>query len=677
MKKLRYIAALFLLGAMAACNTLDIPPINVVQDKDVFNDAGMQAYMAALYSRMPIEDFKYNTANNDGFNNWNNINSTWINTGENANRNNGSFANPANGYWKNGYQVIRNCNYLIEQLPSYASTLTQAKADKWIAETKFVRAFTYFALTKRYGGVPITEQVQSFTGENLVELQIPRSSEQEVYDFILSDIDYVIANMPEASEQKGRVNKNVAAAFKSRVALFAGSIARYGIPYIVDGKMLCGIPAAKANDYFKLAFQAAKSIDGKYSLYSKTWSATDKIASATNYANLFLDESSPENILVKGYSYPEAVHSFDAVNSPPRMTTTYGDRYNPTLDYVELFDGLPKNNNGQLKTTNDLGNYIVYDYVEQLFENCEPRLRGTVLLPGMTFKGVRVDLRRGTIVESINPSTPIKKFVAEDMTTGYTSVAFYSANVKQSSGWNNQTAYKLSNGLSINPCGLEGPTSSNGGTTGTLTGFHGRKWLRPDLAPSSTTLHTSTQSWIELRYAEVLLNRAEAALELFQNGVANVDGTNLQEDAYTCINAIRTRAGANLLTGASELAANASIAKNKGVGGYVLAPTRGLQIIRIERRKELAFENKIYWDMLRWRTADLEVNSRIWRKCNPFLFAKGAVPEATDYVLGKYIFDCRYDERGSKFTIATKNYYEPIPGAELTANPLLKQNEQY
>lgn len=674
MKNIKHIAVALLLGFTTACNDLNIAPLNVVQDKDAFTDAGMLAYMAALYSRLPMEDFKYSASEGtEGFDTWNNIATPAINTGENANRNNGGFVNPARGYWKSGYQVIRNANYLIQQLPSYSTTLTQAKVDKWIAEARFVRAYTYFALAKRYGGVPITEQVQALGG-NAEELLIPRSSEEEVYKFILADLDFVITNMPEASEQKGRVNKNIAAAFKSRVALHAGSIARYANPYVVDGVMLNGIPKEKANDYFKLSFQAAKSVEGKYSLYMKKWSASDKISTADNYAELFLDETSTETIFGKGYSFPEAVHSFDAVYAPPHMTSTYGDRFNPTLDYVELFDGLPKNAKGQLQTTNAQGNYIVYDYVEQLFENVEPRLRGTILLPGQAIKGVRTDLRRGTLVESVDPSVPIKKFIDEELTTGYGSNSFFAANVKQSGTWNNQTPITLSTGQAINPTGMDGPTSSN---QGTITGFHGRKWLMPALAPASTALHRSSQSWIDMRYAEVLLIRAEAALELHQNGVSSVDGVVLQNDAFESINAIRNRAGATLLKTAAELSATAPIAVNQGVGGYVLAPTRGLQIIRIERRKELAFENKLWWDMIRWRTADAEVNARIWRKCNPFLFAKGAVAESTDYIKGKYIFDCRFEERSSRFTFATKYYYEAIPNSELIANPKLKQNEQY
>ncbi|MGN6510298.1 MAG: hypothetical protein ACTHLD_12640, partial [Chitinophaga sp.] len=59
------------------------------------------------------------------------------------------------------------------------------------------------------------------------------------------------------------------------------------------------------------------------------------------------------------------------------------------------------------------------------------------------------------------------------------------------------------------------------------------------------------------------------------------------------------------------------------------------------------------------------------------LFAKGAHPVTIDYVEGKYIFDCRFDERNSSFTFQVKMYYEPIPGGERTKNPGLEQNLGY
>lgn len=78
-------------------------------------------------------------------------------------------------------------------------------------------------------------------------------------------------------------------------------------------------------------------------------------------------------------------------------------------------------------------------------------------------------------------------------------------------------------------------------------------------------LNRSAQSWIEFRYGEVLLNRAEAAMELAEAGQGKVN----KEDAYTCINVIRERAGATLLGNVAETT---------------------MEIVRTERRKELGFE---------------------------------------------------------------------------------------
>lgn len=659
---------------LGACTDLDMPPLNIVQDEDVFTESGMKAYMASLYSRMPIEDFKSGiVAASDGFNHWNCIKMSDCNTGTYTNREINAFVNPTREYWTNGYQVIRYANHLIDQLPNYKNTLGEIKINQWSAEAKFIRAFTYFELAKRYGGVPLIEKVQGLT-ENLDEIKTPRSSEKATFDFILDDLDFAIQNLDIKSENNGRVNKHIAAAFKSRVALHAGSIARYGTPYIVDNIMLCGIPKEDANNYFKVAFEAAKSVENEYSLYRKGWVAGDKIKQADNYANIFLDDTSPETIFSKGYYYPNAVHSWDAVNSPTHMTSIYGDRFNFTLDFVELFDGLELNAKGELKTLDDNGKYIVYSDLAGPFADAEPRLRGTVLLPGMPFKGTYVDLRRGILKENIDPDIPIEKFLGEGATTAYSTSAYFKENVVISTTTANQTPYTLSDGKKLNPIGRCGPL---GGTANAcVTGFHGRKFLDPNISPSLTALHKSTQSWIELRYAEILLIRAEAAIELFQNG-ASIPGIDLQQDAFDCINAIRDRAGAVKLTSKADLNNSSPQAKGTGQGSYILAPTEGLRIIRVERRKELAMENKLWWDMLRWRTADLEVNNRSWRICCPFLFSSTVDIKDTYYYEGKYIFDCRTDERNSKFTVAVKNYYEPIPESQISSNEFLKQNPYY
>ncbi|MXV17235.1 RagB/SusD family nutrient uptake outer membrane protein [Hufsiella ginkgonis] len=658
----------FLVMGAYACKKLDVAPPNILTDEVVLSTPeGIKAYMASLYGRLPIEDFKYSATDNTfgyrGFNTWNTINSLSVNTGENANRNSGGFQNPAQGWWSDGYSVIRYANNLIEQLPKQPA-LTPANVKRWVGEAYFMRAYTYFALAKRYGGVPLVKNMQQYTGSNGDQLFVQRSSEDESFDLIRADLDSAINRLGETSENPGRANKYVAAAFKSRAMLYAGSVARYGIPVSVNGVMVNGIPAAKANDYFKEAYTAAKMLEGKYSLYMKSWSATDKTAAANNFANLFLDAGSPENIFTKGYSFPDAVHSWDHLYNPTHMTQSGGDRYCPTLDFVEMFDGLNKNAKGQLVTTNASGAYLVYNSAAEAFSNAEPRLRGSVLFSGSKHKGATVDIRRGIFVETIDPATPVQKFFPDESKLAYSTLAFYKDNVKESAQANasGQTVYKLSNGVQLYPSGLDGVSSAKGYAS--VTGFQGRKYLLPDLAISNTNIHQSTQPWIELRYAEVLLNRAEAALELFQNNGTVPGAADLQQDAFECMNLVRNRAGAQLLASKADLSSGAAL--TLAAGGYAVAPNRAQQLIRVERKKELAMENKTYWDLKRWRTFDQEVNARIWRVCMPFLFAKGATAVAADDVQGKWALDCRYDERGSAFTFPVRNYYEPIPGTEIT-----------
>ena len=678
MKNYRYIVLVFILGILGSCQSFDIPPKNVLTDEDIYNEGGIKAYMVGLYGRLPMDDFNVsNDGDRGGYFQWNNIIWPMLSTGETVNRNNTGIYIPEKGYWSPGYQVIRQANVLIVNLPDYVGVLTGA--EEWIAEARFIRAYVYFQLVKRYGGVPLIEEPQYLENGEESSLWIARSSHEASYDFILKDLDYAIENMAAKSET-GRANKYVAAAFKSRVALYAGSIARYGTKFThtVDGVMLCGIPSEKANGYFKQAWDAAKIVEtGNYSLYKGNADL------AENFAQIFEKaDNSSESVFVRQYDYSNYRHSFDAVYSPPRMTSTYGDRYNVTLDWVELFDGLPLDETtGRLKTVDDENNYIVYNSPRELFDNAEPRLKGSILLPGHVYKGIELDIRRGIVKEEMDPSVKIKKMIVDDgqNTQSYNNVTelFKDGTIKETTqSVTTQTPYELSNGIKLNINGMDGP--ANGGTNNTVTGFHGRKWLDMSLTPSTTKLHESHQTWIDIRYAEVLLNRAEAALELAQNGEGNYNGANMQDDAATCVNAVRERAGADLLSSSAELSAAPGYERGTGKGSFVLAPTRGLQLIRVERYKELAFEHKLYWDLRRWFTFDQQIYNYRRRMLNPFLFAKGATINENGNPEGKYIYDARVCERANNnLTFATKYYYEKIPDGQLKTNPLLVQNNQY
>lgn len=663
---------ILLTSMLMGCESLDVNPTGHLDEEDINNEGGIEAFMAALYGHLPMDDFNVtDNADRGGYFSWSSIKWPMTSTGESVCSDNTGMYTITQGYWQPGYEIIRNANKQIDKFESEEKPTAQTEA--WLGEIKFIRAYVYFQLVKRYGGVPILTKAQDLDED----LDIARNSHEECYDFILSDLDYAIEHMNPTSD-KGRANKYVAAAFKSRVALFAGSIARYGGKYehTVNDVMLCGIPAERANDYFQQAYAAAKLVEeGGYELYNGDG---DK---AVNFQNVFVKaDDSKESVFIRQHNFNNYVHSFDAIYSPERMTSTYGNRYNITLDWVELFDGLPIDPaTGKIKTTDDQGNYIVYDNATSIYDNAEPRLKGSIIMPGEVFKGVELDIRRGIIKEEVDPATPIKKFVADDYitTTPYNDNSTYASMIKQTTEvLKSQKPYVTSAGTQLLMNGLDGP--GNGGSVGTLTGFHGKKWLNPDLTPSGTMLHSSFQSWIDIRYAEVLLNRAEAALELAQNGVENYDGKTMRTDAFECINKIRERAGATLLTGEAELSTEPAYKHGEGIGGFVAAPNRGLQIVRVERYKELAFEHKIYWDLRRWFTFDQQIYNYRRRMLNPFLFAKGATVKENSIPQGKYIFDARICERADNaLTFETKFYYEQIPDAQRKSNPLLEQNAQY
>ena len=270
MKTLKNILMCAALGTvLAGCTDLDIPPKNILTNEDIYNEGGITAYMAGLYNHLPMEDFNMgDRADHGGFYNWLSEKTTLGSTGEYANNVCGnSCVYGDKGYWKEAYQIIREANVLIQDLPNY-SNLTGY--EEWIAEARFIRAYTYYALVKRYGGVPLLAEPQPMTSDQSV-LNVARSSHEDCVDFILEDLDYAMQHMT-ADKVNGRANKYVAAAVKMRVALYAGSVARYGQAYNYTGQtgtMLTGIPEERANDYFQQAFAASLEVEkGGYALHT-------------------------------------------------------------------------------------------------------------------------------------------------------------------------------------------------------------------------------------------------------------------------------------------------------------------------------------------------------------------------------------------------------------------------
>ena len=124
----------------------------------------------------------------------------------------------------------------------------------------------------------------------------------------------------------------------------------------------------------------------------------------------------------------------------------------------------------------------------------------------------------------------------------------------------------------------------------TRTGYYLRKLLRDDCNPNSTQQLAQFHYPVYIRFTEIFLAYAEAANEAWGPKNAGPDGYS----AYDVIKAIRQRAG---------IGSNGSDPYLETCAGD---PEMMRQLIRNERRIEMCFENKRFWDLRRWK-ADLNV----------------------------------------------------------------------
>ena len=227
MKKFSYIL-IVLLAFSWSCNDddfLDREPTNILLDHQVWNDESLiLSVISDLYFRIPeyqsvtswwtYADFDEAFASNFG-DYWRHKNNEW---------GYGDW-----GLWN--YDYIRELNLYIQKASSeLTDELDPAVKARFVAEGRFLRAVNYFELVKRMGGVPLILEplTYDFSGDASY-LEYPRAKESEVYDFILNELDEIKNDLPNDTEVKSRATQGVVLAMKSRVALYAASIAKYGV----------------------------------------------------------------------------------------------------------------------------------------------------------------------------------------------------------------------------------------------------------------------------------------------------------------------------------------------------------------------------------------------------------------------------------------------------------------
>lgn len=677
-----FILSLIGLIFFTACTDLDIPPKNIISDEDLLtNESGMEIYMARMYSNMPFEDFKYMAQWGIEFNSW--LGAIGIEgTGEALNRDGicHAFTGERTAYWGKAYTLLRDANYLMETLPKYKNSFPEVTYNHYMGEAYFVRATVFYAMARRFGGVPLVTKVIPYPAEQ-DELEVPRASEEETWDQVLADFDKAAVLLQPTSPKNGYSNKYVALAFKSEAMLYAGSVAKYNetvTGHLTGFGQKTGVRVigfaedtweAVSKKYFREAYLAAQEVieSGNYSLYKKKWSASDPEAQYKNMVEMFIDQSSPENIYVKEYTYPTLTHGFDAYSAPFIFKAPLASGTCPTLDFLELYDGFDRYPDGTIKLTNGLsnteGDYLMYDSPMDFFKNAEPRLRAYVIFPGDMFKGKEIEIRAGVYTGKVPIHPLFNDYSYNTAETGYQLLDVYKQQPQTlylSPREGNSQEIVSYNGSEMTAAGANGPFYDNG--EGCITGLYDRKWLNPD--PSFDAGEgKSAQHFILMRYAEVLLNAAEAAVELSLAGETSPDGSNLIQVATNAVNEIRERAGATLLA------------------SNITSDETGRNIVRKERRKELALEHKTKWDLRRWRVQHYDGRDGFWGENrdkdtysnNSRYRFRGLYPFFSTQS-GKYFFDARFQWVSLKtFEYNIVDYYFAIPGGEVTKSPVIDQ----
>lgn len=603
-----FLAGVTLCALLTSCGDgwLERDPKAIITEEQIWNDPKLiKSLLANYYDRLPSLHGNFNTGGMTETDD-----AMWTGTLDANWRNEFQFGDDYGRYWD--YGLIRDINLALDNIDKFSTQLKEEQKQLFTAELRFQRAFIYFELVKRMGGVPlITEQlIYDFSGDPS-SVQVARSKEYEIYDFIYTETQAIKNQLAGNEKSKSRANTYVALALQSRAMLYAASTAKYNslmaVPIATAGGEV-GIPAEKADDYYQKSLIASKEIieKGPYELYQIVPNKGDNF-----YEMLNTKEGNKEVIFVKDFIAPLKSHRFAYDNIVKSLTedNETSSSISPSLSLVESFDYLD-GSKGTLRLKKGSGEYLLYDKVSDVFANKDARLYGTIVYPGTTFRSLPVNIQAGVAIW-------------ENGELRLSVNALLGSNYGDGGVWT----------------GLDGPKDNERDVTN--TGFYIRKHVS-NKSMASTRGQGADNWWPWFRLGEIYLNAAEAAFELKEPG------------AKDYVNRLRVRAGfpENSIT------------------------TLTTEIIRNERRVELAFEDHRYFDLKRWRIAhevwngNEESDDAVIHGLYPYRVIR---PGHADN--GKFIFDKMRPTRFRKarfFRMA--NYYASIEQKVLNNNPKIVKN---
>src|SRR5438477_6923104 len=587
-------AAVLLLLGLSSCNgVMDLTPKDQFADDAVFADPNLaQAFVNDMYRGLGHGLYEIMLASisdeSHFIHNYNTepVVKSIITSSDRGAIDDGRFAHYN---WAPTYSRIRQTNIFLSKIDG--TTFDAALKQRMKGEVFFLRAYFYHNLMRMYGGVPIITKVYGLNED----YQVARNTFQETVAFIAANADSAAALLPlsYSGVDLGRATKGAALALKARVLLYAASDLYNANP---SGQPENGYTTPHDRTaLWRAAKDAAKAgMDlGIYGLFRPTPANAQE--ATQNYGDLFLQTMSEEVILSRFFlSTRDDGYNPGLFNGPNGFHTWGGNTPIQNLvDDYRMADGSKFDWNNPAEAA-------------ALYANRDPRFYASIAYDGAPWRP-RPDDVKG--LDSVGMIQTFRQLAIRNDSGRVTAVV----------------------------PGLDTRDSPVENWNGAYSGYYLRKFVDPSI---NAQFIKEQVPWIFFRYAEVLLNYAEASIEL-----------NELTDAVNALNQIRVRAGMPVFSAALGQAALRDEYRN-------------------ERRVETAFEEQRFFDVRRWMTAP-QVFSKVAGGINIFLDGTSRTDRTTWHNY-RYAIDTVQARAWND-----KMYFMPIRFDELNRNGLLKQNPGY
>ena len=289
MKKITVILAAVIF--LVSCNNdfLNKTPLDKLSEDAVFNSTALaESYINALYTVLPdpFQEGNIGCITDEGYFRYGGSSTRYIASGNmtpdnvmynyeggQAHSTRTTFLN----IWNRTYERIYRMNYFLNYVDEKGTNIPEDDVNRLKGEVYFLRAWAYYNLIQRYAGVPIITKAYDLTDT----YDAKRDNFDDCVNFVLEDLDKAEELLPAKDKAtKGRANKDIVLALRSRLTLVAAS-PLFNDPARPEGGIFRGQYSA---DKWKRALDATKRIidradvDGSYRLddtYDGVWKNTD------------------------------------------------------------------------------------------------------------------------------------------------------------------------------------------------------------------------------------------------------------------------------------------------------------------------------------------------------------------------------------------------------------------